>query len=433
MKKKLYAGMLLTSILTGSLESLETHAEEVTFMTEKNKGIVDISTFSSSLGDLGSQSTIMQMYGLTIWKHAGINFIEVPSLLINQDLLKRDTCKWIQELHPQLITLNETSKDFIDTLQTLLQHDQLTKDKIKRMLQPSIVDSQYEARKLINHLNTFNKDNFKNHQAKFDDSIQQADKILKDDKGNYIQLKKDIEKIQVDMKRDLESISSLPGILTTHSVDITKAIWNLVFPLVKGSTQAILDNTAAGEKVLNDVLQKAKNEAVKAGKTVDEINKILEDVKKDFLASPEGSAVAAAASHKFDFMEKVDIEQIKNMIDKGIASDNELFKQKDAILNLAMLNNQLYEKTRSLEISTLRSVQMLFLKAQVHAFSDQIDEELRLLEKYNEDWNIICKVIDSLPDNPTKSDLYLLKKLSGNLKEQTDKFSYNIDHLESRR
>ncbi|MBG9580146.1 hypothetical protein ABE42_13265, partial [Bacillus thuringiensis] len=70
--------------------------------------------------------------------------------------------------------------------------------------------------------------------------------------GRIAELKKELGTIQASMQKDLDVISSVPGILVNSGTTIGNAVWKLLYPVTKGGTQAALEYVAAAAKKLEE-------------------------------------------------------------------------------------------------------------------------------------------------------------------------------------
>ncbi|ANS52208.1 hemolysin BL lytic component L2 (plasmid) [Bacillus thuringiensis] len=428
MKKKLCVGMLITTIATSSLGTINTLAAPIETSEQSTKE-VDLSGFSTSLRKLGTQSALLQAYGLTIGGQAEINLPTVPSLQTTQKILQTDVQEWLQEILPRLIALNQKNIRFTNAFNIYLENDEMQRIK---GLKSQAVANQMEIQSVINELNDF-KNTLTTHTSSFANSVKKADEFLNKDSGQIATLKKDIQKINTDIRTDLQAISSLPGLLLNSSTDISIAVWKLLCPAMKGGSIAAAENIAAAQQVLEKAKKAARDQALKDGKTEEEILAILKQVEKDFASSSAGLAAGSAAAKKYDFMDKIDVEQIKKIITAAAAGDTGIQAQKDAILDLAEKNNQLFENTRDLKAAEIHALQILFIQDKIEAFAEQIDEEISYLTRYKKDWGLIEQAIKELPSSPTSSDMTILKKLCKNLEEQARKFEENVTHVNTKR
>ncbi|PEZ44437.1 hypothetical protein CN345_04430 [Bacillus thuringiensis] len=422
MKKQLYTSMLVLVITTSNLGTVNTLAAPMDISEQviplKN---VDSSQFSSSLRKLGEQAALLRAYALVIGDQSTINLPQVPTLQDTQQLVQDDINKeWVRKIfNRRLVVLNEKNRGFINVFNTYIKQQDM--DGIKEGLNDSKITKE-EIQQDINELEEFKKSLDQNNTS-FAERINKAEEILNGQSGRITELKKNIQAINTDMQKDLETISSVPGILLNSSTDIGIAVWKLLYPTVKGATKAMLENMIAANKALGEVKDKAENDAKAAGKTDEEIRAILQEVENNFKTSPQGLALESTTINTYDFMDKIDLDQLKKIITAATAGNTALEKQKNAILNLAAANHKIYTETRDLQAAEIQTLQILFIKDKVDMFAEQINKEIELLKKHQKDWIIIEQVITELPEKPTTLDLKTLKMLCRQLDEQTKDFT----------
>ncbi|PES04598.1 hypothetical protein CN488_30430, partial [Bacillus anthracis] len=145
--------------------------------------------------------------------------------------------------------MNEKNRGFINVFNTYIKQQDM--DGIKEGLNDSKITKE-EIQQDINELEEFKKSLDQNNTS-FAERINKAEEILNGQSGRITELKKNIQAINTDMQKDLETISSVPGILLNSSTDIGIAVWKLLYPTVKGATKAMLENMIAANKALGEV------------------------------------------------------------------------------------------------------------------------------------------------------------------------------------
>ncbi|PGT74213.1 hypothetical protein COD86_28635 [Bacillus cereus] len=426
MKKQLYTSLLAASVMTSSLGTANVFAahmmnpEQVQPM--KN---VDIGQFSSSLRKLGEQATLLQAYALIIENQPAFNLPQVPDLQDIQQLIQTDMHEWRKEFfNKRLLRLNENNRNFVTTFSAYIEQENL--GGIQKRLNSRVIEQQIANQQTLNELEDF-KNSLGKHKNDLTKRIQEADKFLNGGSGRIVELKKKIGTIQAFMQKDLDAISSVPGILVNSGTAIGGAMWKLLYPIAKGGTQAAIENFAAATKKLEDAKKAAIEKAKKdEGENVD-IEKIIKEVEENFSKTLEGIELATVSLKKYDFMDKIDIDQIKKIIDVKAVGNDALQKQKDAILNLAERNNQLYAATRDLQAADIQALQLLLIESKVEMFVEQVDIEMDLLKKHQKDWTMIEQVIKELPEKTTSPDLKILKTLCKQLEDQIKSFDNTLN------
>ncbi|MBG0969262.1 HBL/NHE enterotoxin family protein [Bacillus sp. SRB3LM] len=419
MTRKIYTSLLTATVITSSLGTANVLAAPMTnpeqILSMEN---MDIGSFSSSLRKLGEQATLLQAYTFIIEDQPALYLPRVPALQDIQQLIQADTKEWRQRIfHRHLLDLNENNRSFINIFNTYVEQGNL--EGIQKKLNSRKIEQQVALQQTINELEDF-KDVLNKHQNSFTRRVQESDNFLNGGSGRIAELKKDIQIINVGLQSDLEAISSVPGILVNSGTIIGSAVWKLLYPVAKGGTQSALSYLATANKKLEDAKKTAIDKAKKDGIENIETERIIKEVEDNFAKSPEGLALEAK---KYDFMDKIDIDQIKKIVDAEAAGNAALLKQRDAILSLAERNHQLFTLTQNLKATEIQSMHILFIESKVDMFAEQIDAEIFLLKKHQKDWNIIEQAITDLPQKPTTADLKTLRKLCKQLEDQIKSFN----------
>ncbi|MGG1329853.1 HBL/NHE enterotoxin family protein [Bacillus tropicus] len=421
MKKQLYTSFLVATVMTSSLGTVNVFAAPMVHPEQvQNIKDVDLSQFSSSFRKLGEQATLLQAYALIIENQPAFNLPQVPALQDIQQLIQGDMNEWRREIfNKRLIGINEKNRDFTRTVNTYVEQENL--EGIPRRLDVKMKKQQTELKQTLNELEEL-KTSLDKHKNNLTTRIQKADKLLNGGSGRIAELNKEIGTIQTNMQKDLDVISSTPGILVNAGTTIGSAVWKLLYPVAKGETQAALEQFVAAAKKLEEAKQVAIEKAKKDGNTEIDVERITKEVEENFANTPEGRSLIADSLKKYDFMDKIDIDQIKKIIEGEAAGSAILQKQKDAIVSLAEKNNQLYTATRDLQAADIQTLQLLLIESKVSMFAEQVDTEMDLLKKHQKDWTLIEQAIKELPEKPISSDMKTLKALCKQLDEQIKSF-----------
>ncbi|HHT7228447.1 TPA: HBL/NHE enterotoxin family protein [Bacillus cereus] len=421
MKKQLYTSLLVVTVMASDVGTANVFAASMVHPEQvQNIQSVDLSQFSSSFRKLGDQAALLQAYSLIIEDQPIFNLPQVPALQDVQQLLQGDMKEWREEIfNKRLLRINESNRNFVRTFDTYVENENL--EGIPIRLGDKMKNQQINIQQTLNQLEDL-KTSLDKHKNNLKTRIQEADKFLNGGSGRITELKKELGTIQASMQKDLDVISSVPGILVNSGTTIGSAVWKLLYPVTKGATQAALEYVAAATKKLEEAQKSAIEKAKKDGNAEVDIERIMKEVEENFANTPEGKSLTRDSLKKYDFMDKVDIEQIKKIIETVVAGSAILQKQKDAIVSLAEKNNQLYTATRDLQTADIQALQLLLIESKVSMFVEQVDTEMDLLKKHQKDWALIEQAIKELPETPTSSDLKTLKVLCKQLDEQIKSF-----------
>ncbi|MGE0991847.1 HBL/NHE enterotoxin family protein [Bacillus sp. GMa5/2] len=421
MKKQLYTSLLVVTVMASDVGTANVFAASMVHPEQvQNIQSVDLSQFSSSFRKLGDQAALLQAYSLIIEDQPIFNLPQVPALQDVQQLLQGDMKEWREKIfNKRLLRINESNRNFVRTFDTYVENENL--EGIPIRLGDKMKNQQINIQQTFNELEDL-KTSLDKHKNNLKTRIQEADKFLNGGSGRITELKKELGTIQASMQKDLDVISSVPGILVNSGTTIGGAVWKLLYPVTKGATQAALEYVAAATKKLEEAQKSAIEKAKKDGNAEVDIERIMKEVEENFANTPEGKSLTRDSLKKYDFMDKVDIEQIKKIIETVVAGSTILQKQKDAIVSLAEKNNQLYTATRDLQTADIQALQLLLIESKVSMFVEQVDTEMDLLKKHQKDWALIEQAIKELPETPTSSDLKTLKVLCKQLDEQIKSF-----------
>ncbi|MDA1775103.1 HBL/NHE enterotoxin family protein [Bacillus cereus] len=421
MKKQLYTSLLVVTVMASDIGTANVFAASMVHPEQvQNIQSVDLSQLSSSFRKLGDQAALLQAYSLIIEDQPIFNLPQVPALQDVQQLLQGDMKEWREEIfNKRLLRINESNRNFVRTFDTYVENENL--EGIPIRLGDKMKNQQINIQQTLNELEDL-KTSLDKHKNNLKTRIQEADKFLNGGSGRITELKKELGTIQASMQKDLDVISSVPGILVNSGTTIGSAVWKLLYPVTKGATQAALEYVAAATKKLEEAQKSAIEKAKKDGNAEVDIERIMKEVEENFANTPEGKSLTRDSLKKYDFMDKVDIEQIKKIIETVVAGSTILQKQKDAIVSLAEKNNQLYTATRDLQTADIQALQLLLIESKVSMFVEQVDTEMDLLKKHQKDWALIEQAIKELPETPTSSDLKTLKVLCKQLDEQIKSF-----------
>ncbi|AHA75748.1 MULTISPECIES: HBL/NHE enterotoxin family protein [Bacillus cereus group] len=421
MKKQLYTSLLVATVMTNSLGTANAFAASMVHSEQvQNIKSVDLGEFSSSFRKLGEQAALLQAYACIIENQPAFNLPQVPALQDVQQLVQGDMKEWREEIfNKRLLRINEINRNFVRTFDTYVERKNL--EGIPIRLGDKMKNQQIHIQQILNELEEL-KASLGKHKNNLTTRIQEAAKFLNGGSGRIAELEKELGTIQASMQKDLDVISSVPGILVNSGTAIGSAVWKLLYPLAKGETQAALEYNVAAAKKLEEAKKAAIEKAKKDGNAEVDIEKIIKKVEENFANTPEGKSLTTDSLKKYDFMDKVDIAQIQKIIEAEAIGSAILQKQKDAIVSLAEKNNQLYTATRDLQTADIQALQLLLIESKVNMFVEQVDTEMDLLKKHQKDWALIEQAIKDLPETPTSLDLKTLKAFCKQLDEQIKSF-----------
>lgn len=425
MKKKLYTSLLAGTVITNSLGTTNVFAAPMAHPGQVRAiNQVDISQFAKSLQNLAQDATVIKAYAFVLENQPAFKITQIPALNDTQDLIQNDMKKWRRDFfNARFLELKENSINLLTVFYTCIEEEIL--EEIQEKMQAEINDQQDTINFTKNELVEL-KTALDKHNTKLTMNINAVGKFLNIETGYMEELANKLTDIEMNIKTELMTISSTPGILVEAGIKVGGEVWNFLYPTMKNGTATALENMAATAKKLEEAKKLAIEEAKKDGGTVD-INKISKKVEENFAKTLEGKAFVAQSLKKYDFMDKIDIDKVNKIIDTAAVGNRALLEQKNAILHLAEHNNQFYEVTRNLKAADIQATQLRLMASKVNSFVDEIDNEIAYLERMKNDWKLIEQAIQELPKKPTSSDLKTLNKLCKELEKQINNFENSIN------
>ncbi|WP_336771491.1 HBL/NHE enterotoxin family protein [Bacillus bombysepticus] len=384
MKRNLIAGLLVTTVSTISLTSVNAYAEEVKVnlkpIYKQNEMVPN--TVSNSIRMLGAQSPLVQAYGLVILQQPDIKVNAMSSLTDHQKFAKKNVEEWIDEYNPKLINLNQQmmrySKRFNSYYSKLyelagkMNEDAQAKEDFKNAYgklldQVQIIQENMELTSL--ELNRFkiglDKDS-QNLSRKADVAIQS----LQGSNGDITQLRADIKKIHEEIQAELSIILNRPNEIIKGSINIGKEVFTIT-------------NQAAQTKIL------------------------------DFVSISNLS------------------NEFKN------ASDSQT---RQAALRIQQKQKELLPLIQKLSETEIQATGIVFIEDQVNSFTELIDRQVSTLNYLLNDWKILNDNMNRIKLNietekytdkkSLQKDLDKLKTLNDEINKQTNQYEDYIINIE---
>ena len=214
MKKTLITGLLVTAVSTSCFIPVSAYAKEgqPEVKTVYAQNVIVPNTLSNSIRMLGSQSPLIQAYGLVILQQPDIKVNAMSSLTNHQKFAKANVREWIDEYNPKLIDLNQEMmrystrfNSYYSKLYELAgnvnEDGQAKADftgaygKLQLQVQ-SIQESMEQDLLELNRFKTVLDKDSNNLSVKADEAI----KTLQGSSGDIVKLREDIKRIQGKFK-----------------------------------------------------------------------------------------------------------------------------------------------------------------------------------------------------------------------------------------
>ncbi|PHE53015.1 hemolytic enterotoxin, partial [Bacillus toyonensis] len=114
MKKTLVAGLLVTAVSTSCFLPVNTFAENKTTYSQltSSQNQLAMNRLSDSIKTLGSQTPLIQGYGLIIVKQPNLEVNAIPGITTDQGTARNHVKEWLDTYNPKLFNVNQDLQDF---------------------------------------------------------------------------------------------------------------------------------------------------------------------------------------------------------------------------------------------------------------------------------------------------------------------------------
>lgn len=332
-------------------------------------------TLSNSIRMLGSQSPLIQAYGLVILQQPDIKVNAMSSLTNHQKFAKTNVREWIDEYNPKLIDLNQEMMRYstrfnsyyskLYELAGKVNEDEQAKadftnayGKLQLQVQ-SIQESMEQDLLELNRFKTVLDKDSNNLSIKADEAI----KTLQGSSGDIVKLREDIKRIQGEIQAELTTILNRPQEIIKGSINIGKQVFTIT-------------NQTAQTKTI-------------------------------------------------DF---VSIGTLSNEIVNAADSQT-----REAALRIQQKQKELLPLIQKLSQTELEATQITFVEDQVSSFTELIDRQITTLETLLTDWKVLNNNMIQIQTNieeGTYTDSSLLQKHFNQLKKVSDEMNKQTNQFE---
>ncbi|WP_459501307.1 non-hemolytic enterotoxin subunit A [Bacillus sp. C1] len=380
MKKTLITGLLVTAVSTSCFIPASAYAEGGKPVYTQN--VIAPNTLSNSIRMLGSQSPLIQAYGLVILQQPDIKVNTMSSLTNHQKFAKTNVREWIDEYNPMLIDLNQEMMRYstrfnnyyskLYELAGAINEDGQAKEDFTSTygkLQVQVQTIQESMEQTLLELNRYKAGLDKDTQSlsqKADEAIQS----LQGSNGDIVKLRADIKRIQEEIQKELTNILNRPQEIIKGSINIGKQ----VFTITNQTAQT---------------------------KTIDFVS----------IGSLSNEIVNAADS-----------------------------QTREAALRIQQKQKELIPLIQKLSQTETEATQITFVEDQVSSFTELISRQITTLEYLLNDWKVLNNNMIQIQTNletGTYTDSHLLpkhfnqlKKLSDEMGKQTKQFEDYVSNVE---
>ncbi|MFB5589667.1 HBL/NHE enterotoxin family protein [Bacillus cereus] len=243
MKKTLVAGLLVTAVSTSCFLPVNTFAESKTTYSQltNSQNQLAMNRLSDSIKTLGSQTPLIQGYGLIILKQPNLEVTAIPGITIDQGTARNHVQDWLDTYNPKLFNVNQDMQDFgarfteyYDILVELsgqMNDDSQAKEVFVSTfneLQDQMQAIQYDMKKVA----SVDLNNYKNELVEdskgFSSKVSRAIELYKSSGGDIEKSRTEIRQLEENIQDDFTKLLALPKENLKGSINIVKTgidIW----------------------------------------------------------------------------------------------------------------------------------------------------------------------------------------------------------------
>ncbi|WP_144507347.1 HBL/NHE enterotoxin family protein [Bacillus mycoides] len=278
MKKTLVAGLLVTAVSTSCFLPVNTFAESKTTYSQltSSQNQVAMNRLSDSLRTLGSQTPLIQGYGLIILKQPDLEVNAIPGITTDQRTARNHVKEWLDNYNPKLFKVNLDMRSFgtsftnyYDILVELaekMNEDPQAKEafvSVFNELQDQVKVIQFNMKENSVKLNYYKSDLVKDSDN-FSSKVSRAIEGYKNSGGDIETLRTKIGQLDESIQNDYTKLLALPKENIKGSINIGKTVIDIWKDAGKDHT---LD-TSNLEVIFNQVGQIQNDEVTKLNNDV---------------------------------------------------------------------------------------------------------------------------------------------------------------------
>lgn len=203
---------------------------------------------SNSITKLGSQTPLIQGYGLIILQQPDLDVNTIYGITTDQGTARNHVRDWLDTYNPKLFKVNQdiqsfgiTFTNYYNTLVELagkMNEDPQAKAlfvRIFNLLQGDVQKIQYNIKINSEDLNNF-KDDLVEDSNKFSIKVTRAFESYKSSNGDIEKLRTEMGQLNAGIQEDFEKLLALPKENLDGSLNITKSVINILKDGVKDKT-----------------------------------------------------------------------------------------------------------------------------------------------------------------------------------------------------
>ncbi|MBE7147517.1 non-hemolytic enterotoxin NHE subunit A [Bacillus mycoides] len=379
MKKTLITGLLVTAVSTSCFVPVSAYAREgqIEVKTVYAQNAIAPNTLSNSIRMLGSQSPLIQAYGLVILQQPDIKVNAMSSLTNHQKFAKTNVREWIDEYNPKLIDLNQEMMRYstrfnsyyskLYELAGKVNEDEQAKadftnayGKLQLQVQ-SIQESMEQDLLELNRFKTVLDKDSNNLSIKADEAI----KTLQGSSGDIVKLREDIKRIQGEIQAELTTILNRPQEIIKGSINIGKQVFTITNQTAQTKTIDFVSIGTLSNEIVNAADSQTREAALR-----------IQQKQKELLPLIQKLSQTESEATQITFVED-QVSSFTELIDRQIATLETL------LTDWKVLNNNMIQIQTNIEEGTYTDSGLLQKHFnQLKKVSDEMNKQTTQFEDY---------------------------------------------------
>ncbi|MCI0764012.1 HBL/NHE enterotoxin family protein [Bacillus sp. TL12] len=301
MKKTLITGLLITAVSTSCLTPISAFAEsnQSEFKQASAQNITVRNTLSNSIRALGSNTPLIQAYGLVILQQPDIKVDAMSSLTNHQKFVKMNVREWIDEYNPKLMDLNQEIMRYSIRFNSYYSklYDFSGKVNEDEQAKTAFVSGfsklQSQAQTIQDNMEQtlLDLNRFKSLLVKDSGSLSQqaetAIQALKGSNGDIAQIRADIKRIQEEIQAELTKILNRPNEIIKGSINIGKQVFTITNTTAQTKTVDFVSIGSLSDEIVNAADSQTREAAIKIQQKQKELVQLIQKLSQSEIQATE--------------------------------------------------------------------------------------------------------------------------------------------------
>nr|WP_277818472.1 HBL/NHE enterotoxin family protein [Bacillus sp. TL12] len=300
-KKTLITGLLITAVSTSCLTPISAFAEsnQSEFKQASAQNITVRNTLSNSIRALGSNTPLIQAYGLVILQQPDIKVDAMSSLTNHQKFVKMNVREWIDEYNPKLMDLNQEIMRYSIRFNSYYSklYDFSGKVNEDEQAKTAFVSGfsklQSQAQTIQDNMEQtlLDLNRFKSLLVKDSGSLSQqaetAIQALKGSNGDIAQIRADIKRIQEEIQAELTKILNRPNEIIKGSINIGKQVFTITNTTAQTKTVDFVSIGSLSDEIVNAADSQTREAAIKIQQKQKELVQLIQKLSQSEIQATE--------------------------------------------------------------------------------------------------------------------------------------------------